>query len=53
MPAYLADKLFLLKRSSDKRPFRIAALNLIELRVLLLRKISYLSGMMLRQLLRQ
>lgn len=53
MPTYPADKLFLLKNSSDKRHFWIAALNLIELRVLRLRKISCLSGMMLRQFLRQ
>ena len=53
MPVYPTGKLLLLKSSTDKRPFRIAALNLIELRVLLLRKISCLSGMMLRQLLRQ
>ena len=53
MPVYPAGKLLLLKSSTDKRPFRIAALNLIELRVLLLRKTSSLSGMMLRQLLRQ
>ena len=53
MPTYPAGKLLLLKRRSDKRPFRIAALNLIELRVLLLRKIFCLFGMMLRQFLRQ
>ena len=53
MPVYPAGKLLLLKNSSDKRPFRIAALNLIALRVLLLRKISCPSGMMLRQFLRQ